>query len=78
MFDIATITRWISLLENLRAAGKPAIDAVRDALAAHGIEADNALLDGVIADATRREALAEREAGLAPANLGPAVGSPGD
>lgn len=60
--DIEAVIKWVGVLQRLRAAGQPALDAVRQALAAHGIEADNALLDAVIADDIRREAIARKDA----------------
>lgn len=78
-FSVDGIIKWIGVLQQIQAKGKPAIDAVRAALAAHGIEADNALLDGVIADDARREALARRDAAGADDVTGPVnTGSTGD
>lgn len=54
--------QWLGVLQQVEAAGSGAWDSVKAALAAHGIEADTAQLDAVIADAARRKALAEREA----------------
>lgn len=61
-FDVEQIIAWMGALQRIKAAGSPAVDAVRQVLAAHGIEADNALLDGVIADDIRREAIARQDA----------------
>lgn len=56
------IVQWITVLQQLEAKGKPAWDSVKKTLADHGIEADTAALDEVIADAARRKAQAERDA----------------
>lgn len=62
--NLTTILAWLSLLERIQkspAAGA-VMDKIKAALAAHGIEADNAVLDGIIVDAARQKALAEAEA----------------
>jgi hypothetical protein len=61
--DLNGVIQWINALEQIKAKGQPVVDAIRSALAAHGIDADNALLDAVIADDARREQLARQDAG---------------
>ena len=76
---IGRVVSWIQVLNQLYAAGKPAIDAVRTVLRDHGIDADNALLDEAAADAARRKVIAEREASPAtPAPNAVHANSPGD
>lgn len=58
---IAAILQWIALFDKIKANAK-VFDQIKGVLAANNIEADTAALDEVIADATRRKALAEREA----------------
>ena len=62
MLTFAAIIQWITLGEKVFHAGKPAFDAIKAALAAHGVEADTEQLDKVIEDAARREAIAKAEA----------------
>lgn len=59
---IGAVQKWLSVLEDVLAIGQPAYDAVKSALAAQGIDAENAELDAVIVDADRRKALAHQEA----------------
>lgn len=59
---LQAILQWITLLGQIEQKGSAAFAAVKQALANHGIEADTAALDAVIADAARRKALAEAEA----------------
>lgn len=60
--DLQTVIHWLDLLRQLYEKGQPAIDAVKQAMAAHGVEADNAILDRIIPDAARQRELARREA----------------
>jgi hypothetical protein len=61
--SIAAIIAWIQIGQQVWEAGDAAIQAVRRALRDHGIDADNALLDTVIASARERKARAEADAG---------------
>lgn len=72
---------WLAIGQQVIAQGAAAWESVKAALAAHGIEADTAILDGVIADAQRRADLARSEAGFQPktgAELGVPAGSTGE
>lgn len=63
--NLEQMIAWLRVGAKVFAAGKPAVDAILATLAAHGIDAENALLDTAAADADRRKALAEREASSA-------------
>jgi hypothetical protein len=70
---------WLRIGQRVFEAGRPAIDAILQVLATHGIEGENVLLDTAAADAVRRKALAERDASPAtPAPNGVHSNSPGD
>ena len=60
--DVQAILQWIGVLQRIQASGGTAYAEIKGVLAAHGIEADTAALDAVIADASRRKAIAQREA----------------
>lgn len=60
--DVQTVIHWIGLLQQLQEKGQPAIDAVKQAMAAHGVEADNAILDNIVIDAARQRELTRQEA----------------
>ena len=77
--NLAAILQWLGLLQQIEQKGAAVFASVKKALADHGIEADTSALDEVIADAARRKALAEREAGIASAAaLGVSTGSTGE
>lgn len=61
-FTIPALLEWIALGEKLISTGTGAIDAVKAAAAARGVEQDTAALDAVILDAERRKAIAAGEA----------------
>lgn len=57
--------RWLALFDQIQKAGERAqgvFDVITKAAVDNGIQADNDALDAVITNATRREALARREA----------------
>jgi hypothetical protein len=63
--DLGSIGNWLKILEQLQNGGTRGVavlNTFRSALAEQGFAADTAALDVVIANATRREALARREA----------------
>lgn len=61
--SIDVVLKWLGLLPQIISGGTAVYASVKAALAAHGIEAENAELDAVMADADRRKALALHEAG---------------
>jgi len=56
LLTIPEILKWIGLFQQIHTAGGSAWADVKAALANHGIEADTAALDAVIADADARAA----------------------
>jgi hypothetical protein len=54
--------QWFSVFQKIVLAPSAVFTDIKRVLAAHGIEADTAALDAVIADASRRKAIAQREA----------------
>ena len=61
-FTIPALLEWIALGEKLINTGMGAIDAVKAAAVARGVEQDTAALDAVILDAERRKGIAAGEA----------------
>jgi hypothetical protein len=64
MWTIGAILEWFALGEKVIAGGTAVIAAIKKAAVDNGIDADTAALNEVSADAARRKALAEQEAGL--------------
>lgn len=62
MGELQTALKWLALGQQVIAAGAGPWAEIKAVMAAHGIEADTAALDAVIADADRRKALAEADA----------------
>jgi hypothetical protein len=60
--ELQTALAWLSLGQQVITAGEDVWNQIKGVLAANGIEADNAHLDAVIADAARRKAQAEADA----------------
>lgn len=60
--SITALLAWIKLGQQVWEVGAPAFESIRKALAAHGIDQDNALLDVVIAEAPNRKAQAQADA----------------
>lgn len=73
--SLAALLQWISIGEQVIDKGTAAWSDIQAALARNGIEADNALLDAVIADDVRRKGLAEQDAAVAQVH---GTGSTGD
>lgn len=77
-FDAATIFQIFTFIQQVIEKGSPAWEAVKRAARENGVDADTALLDGIIVDAPRQKALAAREAGLTDVTGPVATGSTGD
>jgi hypothetical protein len=82
MAVLNAIGQFLTILDRLQQAGdrgQAAWNGIKGVLEAHGIEADTEALDAVITNATRREAMARREAGTPDDVTGPVnTGSTGD
>jgi hypothetical protein len=63
MWNLATLIEWMKIGQRVIEVGMPLWNDIKLVLANHGVEADSALLEQVIEDAARRQALAEAEAG---------------
>ena len=70
------LAEWIALGEKVLAAGADVLAAVRAAAGTYGVASDTAHLEAVIADAERRKALAESEAGADVGSDVPGGGAP--
>lgn len=53
---IAAALAWFDAIEQVYAKGDAAVAAVKATLAAHGVEVDNATLDGISMNAANRKA----------------------
>lgn len=62
--ELEAAMKWLAFGQKVIAAGAGALADVKAAAAAHGIEADTAALDAVIADAVRRKVQAEEDVKL--------------
>jgi hypothetical protein len=60
-FDLVTLLQIFAFVQAVVEKGSPAWEAVKKAALDNGVDSDTALLDGVILDAARQKALAERE-----------------
>jgi len=54
--------QWLALASQIMNGGEALWNKIKGVLAEHGIEADTSTLDGIIADAARRRAMAEADA----------------
>lgn len=61
--NLAGLIQWLTIGDQVFDKGQAVWSDIRKVLEAHGIAADNAALDAVIADAARRKALAQQDAG---------------
>ena len=59
---------WLALAQQLEHAGEGLWNDLKRVLDQHGVEADTETLDGIIADAARRKALAQADAAGPTAN----------
>jgi hypothetical protein len=62
MGSFLAVIQWIQLGQKVVQSGAAAFTAVKDALAAQGIEGDTVAIDAVIADAELRKQAADAEA----------------
>lgn len=63
--NLGALIQWLTIGEQVFDKGATVWADIQKVLAAHGIAADTAALDAVIADAARRKALAEQDAAVA-------------
>jgi hypothetical protein len=62
VIELQAALSWLGVLQQVIDAGGGVMSEIKGVLSAHGIEADTAALDVVIADAERRRAQAEADA----------------
>lgn len=61
-FNLNALVQWLAIGQQVFSGGTALWTDIKAVLANHGVSADTAALDAVIADATTREARAEADA----------------